>query len=52
MENNQIQVGRSVAGFKAEALLPDGSFKTIDLSDYRGRWLIVFSRPSSLRRLP
>eukprot|EP01062_Namystynia_karyoxenos_P079163 TRINITY_DN829_c0_g1_i1.p1 TRINITY_DN829_c0_g1~~TRINITY_DN829_c0_g1_i1.p1 ORF type:complete len:202 (+),score=97.34 TRINITY_DN829_c0_g1_i1:78-683(+) len=31
--------------FKAEALMPDGSFKEISLSDYKGKYLILFFYP-------
>ncbi len=41
----QIQVGQQVPNFSEEALLPDGSFKKIQLSDYQGKWLVVFFYP-------
>eukprot|EP01062_Namystynia_karyoxenos_P079165 TRINITY_DN829_c0_g2_i2.p1 TRINITY_DN829_c0_g2~~TRINITY_DN829_c0_g2_i2.p1 ORF type:complete len:232 (+),score=109.57 TRINITY_DN829_c0_g2_i2:91-696(+) len=31
--------------FKAEALMPDGSFKEISLSDYKGKYLVLFFYP-------
>lgn len=40
-----IQVGQQVPDFAAEAYLPDGSFKQIRLSDYKGKWVVVFFYP-------
>eukprot|EP01061_Rhynchopus_euleeides_P006126 TRINITY_DN151_c0_g1_i5.p1 TRINITY_DN151_c0_g1~~TRINITY_DN151_c0_g1_i5.p1 ORF type:complete len:201 (+),score=114.75 TRINITY_DN151_c0_g1_i5:55-657(+) len=31
--------------FKAEALMPDGSFKEVSLSDYKGKYLVLFFYP-------
>lgn len=31
--------------FKATAVMPDGSFKEIKLSDYRGTWVVLFFYP-------
>ena len=31
--------------FKATAVLPDGSFKDIKLSDYKGKWVVLFFYP-------
>jgi alkyl hydroperoxide reductase subunit AhpC len=31
--------------FSTEALMPDGSFKTVSLSDYKGKWVILFFYP-------
>lgn len=31
--------------FKATAVMPDGSFKEIKLSDYRGKWVVLFFYP-------
>ena len=40
-----LQVGQKVSDFSAQALLADGSFKEVKLSDYKGKWLIVFFYP-------
>lgn len=40
-----LQVGQKVSNFSAQALLADGSFKEVKLSDYTGKWLIVFFYP-------
>lgn len=31
--------------FSAQALLPNGTFGTLKLSDYKGRWLVLASYP-------
>lgn len=31
--------------FKATALMPDGSFKTISSEDYKGKWVVLFFYP-------
>eukprot|EP01064_Diplonema_japonicum_P003209 TRINITY_DN120_c0_g1_i1.p1 TRINITY_DN120_c0_g1~~TRINITY_DN120_c0_g1_i1.p1 ORF type:complete len:201 (+),score=85.26 TRINITY_DN120_c0_g1_i1:67-669(+) len=31
--------------FKAEALMPDGSFNTVSLSDYKGKYVVLFFYP-------
>ncbi len=31
--------------FSTDALMPDGSFKTVSLSDYKGKWVILFFYP-------
>ena len=38
------RVGREAPDFEARALV-DGAFKTIKLSDYRGKWVIVCFYP-------
>ena len=40
-----IKVSDKVPSIKAEALLPSGEFKTVDLASFRGKWLIVFFYP-------
>ncbi len=40
-----LQVGQKVSEFSAQALLADGSFKEVKLSDYKGKWLVVFFYP-------
>ena len=44
-EKLQLQVGQKVQDFQGQALLADGSFKDIKLSDYKGKWVIVFFYP-------
>lgn len=39
-----IQVGKPVPDVKAQAYL-DGKFKEVKLSDYRGRWIVLFFYP-------
>ena len=38
-------VQKTAPNFKAEAVLPDGSFKEISLSDYKGKWVVLFFYP-------
>lgn len=46
LENEKsLQVGQKVPDFSAQALLADGSFKDIKLSDYKGKWLVIFFYP-------
>ncbi len=40
-----LQVGETCPNFGAQALLADGSFKDVKLSDYKGKWLVVFFYP-------
>ena len=44
-ENNALQVGQKVADFSCQALMGDGSFKEVKLSDYRGKWVVLFFYP-------
>lgn len=44
-EETVAQVGRKVPEFTGQALMPDGSFKDIKLSDYKGKWVVVFFYP-------
>ncbi len=39
------KVGQKVPEFKGQALMPDGSFKEIKLSDYKGKWVVLFFYP-------
>ncbi|OGW91545.1 MAG: thioredoxin peroxidase [Omnitrophica bacterium RIFCSPHIGHO2_02_FULL_63_14] len=43
--NATLQVGQKAPEFQADALMPDGSFKPVKLSDFRGKWLVVFFYP-------
>ena len=38
-------VQKTAPNFSAEAVLPDGSFKQIQLSDYKGKWVVLFFYP-------
>ncbi len=42
---NTIQVGQPVPNFAAQALMGDGSFKEVKLSDYKGKWVVLFFYP-------
>src|SRR3990170_1951390 len=42
---NNIQVGQKAPDFAAQALLPEGSFKNVKLSDYKGKWVVLFFYP-------
>ncbi len=41
----ELKVGKSAPDVKAQALMPDGSFKEVKLSDYRGKWVVIFFYP-------
>lgn len=43
--NEKLQVGHKIPDFAGQALMPDGSFKDVKLSDYKGKWLVVFFYP-------
>src|SRR5512136_3079524 len=38
-------VQQPAPAFKAQAVMPDGSFKDISLSDYRGKYVVLFFYP-------
>ena len=40
-----LQVGQKAPDFAGQALMPDGSFKDVRLSDYKGRWVVLFFYP-------
>lgn len=40
-----VLVGKDAPEFKAQAVMPDGSFKELSLSDYRGKNVILFFYP-------
>lgn len=40
-----LQVGKQVPDIQAQALAGDGSFKTVKLSDYKGKWVVLFFYP-------
>ena len=41
----ELKVGKSAPDVKAQALMPDGSFKEVKLSDFRGKWVVLFFYP-------
>ncbi len=41
----EFKVGKQAPDFKAQALLPDGSFKEVKFADYRGKWVVIFFYP-------
>lgn len=41
----ELKVGKPVSDVKAQAYLPDGSFKEVKLSDYKGKWVVLFFYP-------
>ena len=45
IEKNALQVGQTVPDFSTQALMPDGNFKDVKLSDFRGRWVVLFFYP-------
>ncbi len=40
-----VLVTKEAPDFQAEAVMPDGTFKTIKLSDYRGKYVLLFFYP-------
>ena len=44
-EPERLQVGKKAYDFQAQALLADGSFKEVKLSDYKGKWVVLFFYP-------
>ena len=40
-----IRICDSIPTLKAQALLPNGKFEALDLTSYRGKWLVVFFYP-------
>ncbi len=42
---NAVRVGQKVPDFTTDAYMPDGKFKQIKLSDYKGKWVVVFFYP-------
>ncbi len=41
----ELRVGKPVPEVKAQALMPDGSFKEVKLSDFKGKWVVLFFYP-------
>jgi len=42
---NGLQVGQRVPDVAAQALLGDGTFKEVKISDFKGKWLVLFFYP-------
>jgi alkyl hydroperoxide reductase subunit AhpC len=40
-----VMVTQEAPNFKAQAVMEDGSFKTVQLSDYRGKYVLLFFYP-------
>lgn len=40
-----LQVGSKAPDFTLESVMPDGSFKSLSLSDYKGKWVVFFFYP-------
>ena len=40
-----LTVGQSLPNFHGEALLPNGEFGPVKLSDYQGKWVVLFFYP-------
>lgn len=40
-----IRVADTIPPLKADALMPGGKFESVDLTKYRGKWLVVFFYP-------
>jgi peroxiredoxin (alkyl hydroperoxide reductase subunit C) len=40
-----VLVAKPAPEFKAEAVMPDGSFKQVSLSDYKGKYVLLFFYP-------
>lgn len=41
----RARVGHEAPDFEASALLPDGGFENLKLSDYRGKWVVLCFYP-------
>ena len=40
-----VLVTKEAPDFEAQAVMPDGSFQTVKLSDYRGKYVLLFFYP-------
>ncbi len=40
-----LQVGSKAPEFTLESVMPDGTFKTLSLADYKGKWTVLFFYP-------
>jgi alkyl hydroperoxide reductase subunit AhpC len=44
-QTGELRVGKPAPEVKAQAYLPDGAFKEVKISDYRGQWVVLFFYP-------
>jgi len=42
---SSLQVGKIAPDFSAQALVSDGSFKEVKLSEFKGKWVVLFFYP-------
>jgi peroxiredoxin (alkyl hydroperoxide reductase subunit C) len=40
-----VLVGKEAPAFKAQTVMPDGSFKQVSLADYRGKYVVLYFYP-------
>lgn len=45
MSSGKAHIGKLAPDFQATALMPDGQFKELKLSDYRGKYVVLFFYP-------
>lgn len=45
MSSGNAKIGHPAPSFKATAVMPDGQFKDISLSDYKGKYVVFFFYP-------
>lgn len=43
--SSKASIGKPAPDFTADAVVEDGDFKTISLSDYQGKWVVLFFYP-------
>ncbi|XP_035583954.1 peroxiredoxin-1-like [Zalophus californianus] len=42
MSSGDVKIGHPAPNFKAMVVMPDGQFKDISLSDYKGKYIVFF----------
>lgn len=42
---SKVAIQKPAPAFSATACMPDGTFKTVSLDDYKGKWLVLFFYP-------
>ncbi|CAD7668921.1 unnamed protein product [Nyctereutes procyonoides] len=45
MSSGNAKIGHTAPNFKATAVMPDGQFKDLSLSDYKGKYIVFFFHP-------
>jgi len=40
-----VQVGQKAPDFQGQAVMPSGEFKEVKLSDFKGKWVVLFFYP-------